>query len=284
MPAKLEYKGKDVDAAINEACKKLQVSRELLNIEVVSTGSAGIFGLGKKKAVIKATLKDAADTPEFVQNAAKPEQKSEAKKKSPRPVKPRIAPKKINALIEKADEALSKSPSPEVMNKIENILLDILSKMGYPSKASLSLNGNKIVAQISGEHLDALIGREGSILDALQYLMRKIISQQFPEKIFLSLDAGDYRAARRTELEAMALEIANSVKETGKSRTIAALNPAERRIVHVTLQDDETIRSSSIGEGLFKKIRIYLPGTGRKKAPRRSRSNRRRTQSEDAQA
>lgn len=276
MPAKFEYKGKDVDAAINEACTKLKVSREMLNIEVVSTGSAGIFGLGRKKAVIKVTTKDSAKL-ESPPTSLRPEFTNEPKKRGGRPPKPRVAtPTKITAPLEKADEALAASPSPEVIHKIEGILLDILSKMGYPSQVSLSLNGNKVIAHISGDHLDALIGREGSILDALQYLMRKIISQQFPEKIFLSLDAGDYRAARKKELEAMALEIAAAVKESGKTRTIAALNPAERRIVHVTLQDDETIRSSSIGEGLFKKIRIYLPGAARKKAPRKPRNSKRR--------
>jgi spoIIIJ-associated protein len=62
------------------------------------------------------------------------------------------------------------------------------------------------------------------------------------------------------------------VKDSGKTRSIPALNPAERRIVHMVLQDDSTIRSRSVGEGLFKKILIYLPGRGRKKSPRNGKN------------
>jgi spoIIIJ-associated protein len=62
----------------------------------------------------------------------------------------------------------------------------------------------------------------------------------------------------------MALRLAEEVKESGRTKSIPALNPAERRIVHMKLQDDPTIRSRSVGEGQFKKILIYLPGRGKK--------------------
>ena len=84
-----------------------------------------------------------------------------------------------------------------------------------------------------------------------------------------SLDAGDYRERRRQELEERAVELASEVRESGKTHSIPALNPAERRIVHMTLQDDATIRSRSVGEGHFKKILIYVPGKGKKKGGRR---------------
>lgn len=59
MTAKIEFKGTDVDEAINKACAKFSVPREKLNIEIVSTGSTGIFGLCKKKAIIKVSPKKA---------------------------------------------------------------------------------------------------------------------------------------------------------------------------------------------------------------------------------
>ncbi|PKN15596.1 MAG: hypothetical protein CVU68_13940 [Deltaproteobacteria bacterium HGW-Deltaproteobacteria-3] len=74
------------------------------------------------------------------------------------------------------------------------------------------------------------------------------------------------------ELQARALRLAQEVKETGKTRTIPAINPAERRMVHMALQDDTEIRSRSVGEGLFKKVLIYLPGKGRRRAPRKKKT------------
>ena len=164
-------------------------------------------------------------------------------------------------------------PSPEVIAAIQELLETLLGLMEIPSTVTMSAQGNKLFAHIISENNpDDIIGRDGSTLDAIQYLLRKIVSQKFPEKINLNLDAGTYREDRQKELEELALEMARKVKDTGKSQVISALNPAERRIVHVTLQDDTGIRSSSIGEGLFKKVRIYLPGQGRKRTSSRSRT------------
>ncbi len=277
MTVKIEYKGTNVDDAINLACAKLNVSREQLDIDVLAPGSNGIFGFGKKKAVIQACRKE-SETQDSVREEKKRERQPRKKNRQnlgPLKQRPRGTGKKIDSILEKVDEALTKSVTPEAGDQIKQILVSILDLMGYASQVTISMEGNKVCATIEqNEHIEVLIGREGSTLDAIQYLMRKIISQKFVEKIFFSLDAGDYRANRKKELQELALDIATKVKECGKSRTVSALNPAERRIVHVTLQNDDTIRSASIGEGLFKKIRIYLPGKGRRRSYRKSRNNR----------
>nr|MBF0222980.1 RNA-binding protein [Desulfobulbaceae bacterium] len=161
---------------------------------------------------------------------------------------------------------------------VKALLPDMVALMGFPSEVTTSTSGNKISAHISGEFTKELVGRDGDTLDAIQYLMRKMISQKkYTDKLFFSLDCGDFRDSRETELQELALQMAAKVKETGKTQTIAALNPAERRIVHVTLQDNKAIRSSSVGEGLYKKIRIFAPGKGRKKTSRGPRAGKSRT-------
>jgi len=87
----------------------------------------------------------------------------------------------------------------------------------------------------------------------------------------IAIDVGDFREKRQDELEDQARELAALVKEDGKTQTIPSLNPSERRVVHMALQDDKEIRSRSVGDGLFKKILIYKPGKpnngGSKKRP-----------------
>ena len=61
------------------------------------------------------------------------------------------------------------------------------------------------------------------------------------------------------------------MKVDGKTQAIPALNPSERRVVHVMLQDDKSIRSRSVGDGLFKKVLIYKPGSKVKKTGGRRR-------------
>jgi spoIIIJ-associated protein len=130
---------------------------------------------------------------------------------------------------------------------------------------------NKVHAKITGEFVDVLVGPEGQTLDGLQYVMRKIITRKFSQKVLFSLDAAGFRENRMAELQERALRLAQEVKETGKTRTIPAINPAERRMVHMALQDDTEIRSRSVGEGLFKKVLIYLPGKGRRRSPRKKK-------------
>ena len=272
MSVKIEYKGKDVDEAINQACSNLNVSREELEIEVISPGSAGIFGLCRRKAVIQVAKKE-IPVKNSAENNSRPGPAKEEGAEAAADHKP--SSKKLGIRQSNADEAPAKSPGPEVIDEIKNVLENILNLMGYPSEVALSFKGNRVDANInSGDSQQNIIGREGSCIDAIQYLMRKIITHKFPEKIFFSLDAGNYRDTRKKELEKLAVEMAEKVKETGKSRTISALNPAERRIIHVTLQNDKTIRSASIGEGLFKKVRIYPPGQGGKKSSRRTKGGR----------
>lgn len=269
MPTKKkEYKGKNIDEAIAAACSDLKSRQDELDVEVVSAGSAGIFGLCKKKAIILASRRARShNTPEAihpvgVQPSAKPRHHPRSNRDNDRP---RDKPKRD--AVSRPDGAALPAPSPEVINEIKELLTEILRLMDFQPEISMSAVGNKLTAHIvAHNNPEEIIGRDGSTLDALQYLMRKIITQKFPEKINLNLDAGNYREDRQKELEALALEMATKVKETGKSQIISALNPAERRIVHVALQDDSGIRSASIGEGLFKKVRISLPGQGRKRS------------------
>jgi len=160
--------------------------------------------------------------------------------------------------------------TPEVLAQIKGDLEQILTLMDFPAEIVLEEKNNKAQVKISGEHIEDLITKDGQALDSIQYLMRKIISKKFPQKIMFSIDAGEFREKRKAELEELALKLAQEVKETEKTRTIPPLNPAERRVVHLILQDDKTIRSRSVGDGLFKKILIYLPGKGRiRKKPQR---------------
>ncbi len=269
-----EYQGKTVDEAIAKAVSDLKVAREELEIEVIATGSAGIFGLCKKKAIILVSQQSATPTvaaeasPAAVETSVTPRHHA----KQARETRPRSAPRRDHDAPRRGEEPPGKAPSPEVMAEIKGLTETFLRLMGFPLAVTVSAQGNKVTAHIAAANdADAIIGRDGSTLDAIQYLLRKIITQKFAEKIILALDAGNYREDRQKELEALALEMAKMVKETGKSQVMSALNPSERRIVHVTLQDDTAIRSSSIGEGLFKKVRIYLPGKGRKRPSDRAR-------------
>lgn len=284
MAAKKEFEGKDVEEAINNACAALNTSRESLNIEILSTGSVGIFGLCRKMARVHVSKKEQKEETERHERKRKP-RTSEAAAPSPKPPVKKVAEKLEDEEIQPAaeQEAAPVVLTPEVLAAIQADVAEMLRLMGMAAQVTVSQEGGKVKAHIVGDDLESVVGHEGQTLDGLQYLMRKIIAKKFPEKISFVIDAGDFRASRKSELESLALQLAQEVKDTGKTRSIPPINPAERRIVHMVLQTDTTIRSRSVGDGLFKKILIYLPGKGKKKpSPPRKNNNRDRQETPDS--
>jgi len=293
-----DYYGKDVPELIARACKELSASQGDLEIEVIETGSAGIFGLCKKKAHIRVTRKeaqsvnvvDAAEKDEKSDEQAvarkKPEKKasrgkSSAKKKpiSEKLEKKKPAEKKESTPTGRSEGKASSTsepaqrelPSDEVIASVQADISQLVEKMGFPSDIKVELSDYALKCQISGAHDEDLVGNDGRTLDSLQYLLRKMMSRRLPERMMLSLDVGNYRERRAEELKERALELAKQVKEDGKTQAISALNPSERRVVHMILQGDKAIRSRSVGEGLFKKVLIYKPGKKNKSGSRKGK-------------
>lgn len=293
---KIEFQGKNVADAIKNACKSLKVSQEELDIEVVNTGSSGIFGLGRQKVRLRVSRKKGAgassDTPfeaaikeegfeggqeseslrKILQEKPdRPENEHEAPPKKTEPPAKKKRPDNKTAKKQRQDRAPIEI-KPEECEAIKVELLHILELMGLPSEVDIRLEDNSVLAHIQGDHVETIISQEGRILDGLQYLLRKTVGKKHGDQIIISLDAGDFRANRLRELKVLAGKMAGEVKATGKTRTIPSLNPSERRIVHMVLQEDKDIRSRSVGDGLFKKVVIFRPGRGKKGGSRRRKN------------
>jgi spoIIIJ-associated protein len=152
----------------------------------------------------------------------------------------------------------------ETAEIVRQELSGILALMGFPCEVTVEVDASTVRCRVGEEHEEALAAQDGKIIDSLQYLLRKLVARKVEEKIRLSIDIGQFREKRKIELIDRAKELAALVKEDGKTQSIPPLNPSERRIVHVVLQDDKDIRSRSVGGGLFKKILIYKPGKEKK--------------------
>lgn len=288
---KRDFYGKEVPDAIKKACDSLRAPQEELAIEVVETGSLGIFGLIRKKAHIRAVVKGLVGDAEVVVPDARPAAPSEVlavsedEESSTDPV---VEEAGGGSLVEVPEETTVRADSPKIpevpqpkeepitplkpqveisaesVEMVRQQLEELLRLMTYPSEVTATVEDGTVRCQVSEEHEAALTGQDGKIMDSLQYLLRKLVARRVEEKIRLSIDVGQFRENRKIELLEKAKELALLVKEDGKTQVIPPLNPSERRIVHVALQDDKDIRSRSVGDGLFKKVLIYKPGKGKK--------------------
>lgn len=283
---KQDFYAQEITEAIKMACDKLDAAQEDLDIEVVETGSSGIFGLIRKKAHIRVALKgeeqETVELPEPEEQVEEIVVEAETETPEEEPVKEIVKPakKKSNPPAKPAEPVTEESAE-----LVRHELSEILALMGFPSDVTAEVDGATVRCQVSDEHEEALTGQDGKIIDSLQYLLRKFVARKVEEKIRLSIDIGEFREKRKVELMERAKELAALVKEDGKTQAIPPLNPSERRIVHVALQDDKDIRSRSVGGGLFKKILIYKPGKGKQpgSAKRGGRNKGKKTESKKSQ-
>ncbi|PID75212.1 MAG: RNA-binding protein [Deltaproteobacteria bacterium] len=285
MPSKKkDFYAKDIKDAITKACDGFAVAgQEQLDIEVVEAGSSGIFGLIRKKAHIRASLREAAEeetaVPETtddvvpLQDASAADTPaggsgdSDAKEIDARPT---VQAADDAGRRHKEEEATEPAVSSQSLERIRNELLQIVELMGFPADLELDCRGLSVFCTLRGEFEEDLTGPDGKVLDSLQYLMRKIVARKTPEQIRFFLDVGDFRQRRLEELRARAMALAALVNKDGKTLSLQGLNPAERREVHLALEEVDGVRSRSIGDGHYKKILIYKPGKGRR--PRKKRS------------
>ena len=215
----VETEGKNIDEAIRKACEQLNVSREDLEIEVLSDASSGFLGLvGAKKAQIRATIKETA-----------------AGQSTP---------------------TSSLTPHPSSVEAAQKTLLDLLGFLGVNAAVEVKEEEERVLLEIKGDGSGLLIGRKGQTIDALEYLLNKIVHKDNQEKKRIVVDTENYRARREESLDRMARRLADKAKRLGRAVTISPMNAHDRRIIHKTLQDDKDLRTWSTGTGVYRKVVI----------------------------
>ena len=121
-----------------------------------------------------------------------------------------------------------------------------------------SESDEKINVEVYGEDEELLRDRDGQLLDALQFVCKRVLQHQVPDsKIDVIFDSNGYREQANQALIDLADKLRAVVIEKGKSVYCRALPPKERKIVHQYLAEDGRVKSRSIGDGLYKKIKIY---------------------------
>lgn len=129
---------------------------------------------------------------------------------------------------------------------LENIL--IAMNIGYQIEAR-SVGDSQIFYNIDSNENPLLIGIKGKTLDALQALVRTLISTYTKEKIVTTLDVGAYRSNRVHQLEILATKTAKEVAKTKVAVRLQHMNSYERRIIHAKLSDWRDVYTESEGEG-----------------------------------
>lgn len=214
----LEIRARTVEEAIQLASEQLNVAAEDLKVTVLREGKAGILGLGAEEAMIR--------------------------------VEPPVS-----------------GQESETIETVKNILEKLLDLMGVtatvvpPTDYSPQPEAEApepVTFNINGNDLGILIGRRGSTIASLQYMVRLIVGHQTKQWVPIIIDVEGYKQRRYEALQSLAQSMAEQVKAKEIPFALEPMPPFERRIIHMTLADHPDVTTESIGEGEFRKVVILL--------------------------
>lgn len=234
----VEVSAKSVDEAIDIALEELGLKRQQVEIEILTPGKPGLFGIGGEPARVRVTALE--------EGAARPM------------AEPELGPE------EQVEVEIKDLRSPEVDLAIE-CLTQLLEFMEIDGEVTLrapetpgdGLGRASAVLEVDGDDLGLLIGRRGATLAALQYMVNVMVNRKMRSRVLVTIDAEHYKRRREEALQGLARRMADRVRQTGRSITLEPMPAAERRIVHLALAQDEQVTTGSVGEGESRKVVIY---------------------------
>jgi spoIIIJ-associated protein len=131
---------------------------------------------------------------------------------------------------------------------VRSLLEGLLKHMGVRATVQVRTGSDPITLDVSGRDLGALIGWRGETLRALQSVTNVMVGKHLDEGERVIVDVERYRQRREHTVREIALRAARQVKMTGDAITLDAMQAFERRAIHLALEGDPDVTSSSIGE------------------------------------
>lgn len=147
------------------------------------------------------------------------------------------------------DKDLKEIITKEEREKVEEILEEILSRLGLEKEFELSVNEDNLEINLKTQDTGVVIGRHGEILDSLQMILSLCFSRKIGKFLPVSLEVGDYRKNRTDWLFTLAQNAKEQALTEGKEVMLSDLKPWERRVIHLHLQEDKEVITESVGEG-----------------------------------
>ena len=216
----VEVSGKTVDEAIAKALQQLGLDRSQVDVEVISEGRTGLFGLGGESA--------------------------------------RVLVKPLTGEQVEVEGSTIEMAVDFLRRLLELMDVDADVTVRAPETPGDGLGRSSAVLDVTGDDLGILIGRRGSTLAALQYMVNHMVSRHLKSRALVSVDVERYKRRREEALIGLAQRLAEKVKTSGRTITLEPMPPNERRIVHLALAGDPQVVTASLGEGETRKVAISL--------------------------
>lgn len=218
--------GKTTNEAIENGLKKLNVSKNCVDIKVLDNeDKRSFFSILTPRVVkVEMTLK---------------EEKTENNK-----------PKK--------EIELSQEEQEKAKENLETFLKEFVLKLPEGTTYKIETTEYHIKVNIMNKNLGYLIGYRGETLYALQNILSAIASKKVENRVRVILDIEGYKAKREKTLEDLAEKVAKTVVRTGKPIKLEPMQAYERKIIHSKLQQNSRVETTSVGEEPYRRVIVSL--------------------------
>lgn len=146
----------------------------------------------------------------------------------------------------------------ETCENAEKFLAELMTDLNFDLKITSEWTDEGCVLNLEGEDSHYLHSENGEMLDALETILFQVYGRELDREHRIVCDADGFRKTRKAELQAMAKFAADNVRKTGRSFTFGVLNSTERRVIHLTLQNEEDLASESVGHGRERRLQVSL--------------------------
>lgn len=265
----LEVIAPTVEEAVAKGLGDLGLSEQDVEVEVLDTGSRGLFGLGYRQARVRLTIKAGPQDEQAVFTAPPPSDEL-------LPVKPAAARTPVVMASATEPEETLEPETEEVIDDADlseeqaatlkvarETVEDLLSKMKV--KANVTAHYGKpedaqdrapLMVDVHGDDLAILIGPKAETLNALQYIASLIVGKEVGHALPLIVDVEGYRARRSQQVKQLAQRMAEQAIRTGKRQVLEPMPAGERRLIHIALRNNPKVTTESIGEEPRRKVTI----------------------------
>jgi spoIIIJ-associated protein len=146
--------------------------------------------------------------------------------------------------------------SAELDTEVMDFIRQVVGAMGLDLSIEVEETQDNVRLNLSGDGADVLLRRRGEALDALQVIVNTVFRRDARGDRHYVVDALGFRKAKDVELRQMAELLMEKARTTGVPQEMGPLNPYARRIVHLTVADDDELTSESIGDAFLKSVVI----------------------------
>lgn len=236
---KVNITGKTLEEAISKASIELKVVSDKIGYDIIQTGKKGFFGFGEKEFIIEAFEKNEENNSDDLDN------------------------EKIIDNLDKEDVINEVEVKEDVVKEVKESAIEetikflklVASEMGIEIDVKVErVDESCIRAEMLGEGIDLLIGKDGMTLDSLQYLASRVASKHNISYVKVKLDANNYRENRRNSIKNIAIKAADNAVENRIDIKMKPMNPYERRLIHASLQGDKRVKTKSAGSEPFRYV------------------------------